>query len=495
MSQGRLRLLTGRPQLGVESSASGQRRAGVVGAGAWTVVAVASNGLTRLITVVMVGRASGVEALGTFQTGLSTAQLLVLLLPTALGSAASKFVAQGRANPAGGEPGAVYRLLRTRLRGCAVVLSLASVVLWLAVTGRDAGSGVEVAALTAALCWYSVTRGLLFGLGMARRCAFWDITTSVVTVLLIAALWAVNGLQDGALLAVAATYAMFAIVNTPRGAVGTMPAARRREIDRFCLAVVFGTLASAGFLQLTMIVSRAAGGAAAAGHFAAALNLATPVSLLSVSLTLVIFPELSGALSRGDHARVSTLVDRAFRALLCLAVPVLTVVWFAAEPAVRVLLGGDFSAASPVLMILIATVLASTIASPCVTALTSGSQRGVWMSALLSAGGLTVGVASWIVLIPAVGANGVAWGFMLGSLVSAVGQTGWAWRTQRQRWALPVATTVIAVGLLVLVRSGAAGLSHAAAIAAALVICVVWAAVQAPSLVRRWRWPAPRPRA
>lgn len=444
-----LRAVMHRLDLRVDGQVDPRRRGGVVGAGAWTMVAVASNGLARLTTVVIVGRASGVESLGTFQTGLSLAQLLVLLLPTALGNAASKFVAQGRSAPSGGEPGAVYRFLRTRLLITVIALCAASFVLWMVIVGRGTSGAAQVVVLTAALCWYSVNRGLLFGLGLARRSAFWDITTSMATVLLVAGLWLVDGLTHGALLAVAATYVVFAAVNQPVGVSGDLPPARRTEIDRFCIAAVLGTLASAGFLQVTMLMSRVVGGAAAAGEFAAALNLATPASLLGASLSLVVFPELAGALARNDRARVHTLVDRAFRILLAMVLPGIVVTHYLAAPVVRLMLGEDFSDASSVLIVLMTAVLVTTAAVPCVTALTGGGQRGVQASAALSIAGLGAGVASWAVLVPALDVDGVAWGYLVGSLVTASGPTIWAWRTQRQRWTMPTVSTVVGMVLVV----------------------------------------------
>lgn len=479
--RGRAHALIGRLDF-AEAPNAGRPGSGVVGAGVWTLVAVASNGVARLLTVVMVGRAGGVDVLGSFQTGLSVAQLLVLLLPTALGSAASKFVAQGRANPAVGDPNEVYRFLRKRLRLAIVVLGVGALAVWLAVEGRDTWGAVEVVVLTCVLSWYSLNRGLLFGLGLARRSAFWDITTSVCAVVLIAALVILADPQHGALLVVALTYALFAVVNTPRADPGSLSAARRSEVDRFCVAVVFGTLASTGFLQLTMIMSRVVGGTEAAGQFAAALNLATPVSLLGASLSLVIFPELSGAMSRGDRRRVNTLVDRAFRLLLVLTVPVLVVTQFAAEPVVRAVLGRDFSDASSVLVILMASVMLTTVGIPCVTALTSGGQRGVRASALLSCAGLAVGVTSWTLLVPALDVDGVAWGYLVGSLVTASGPIVWAWRTQQQRWALPVFSNGGAILALAAVHSDVLMAEEAGQATAVGLICLGWAALQVPSI-------------
>lgn len=456
---------------------------GVVGSGAWTMVAVASNGVARLLTVVLVGRAGGVDVLGTFQTGLSIAQLLVLLLPTALGSAASKFVAQGVADRTSGDPGEVYRFLVSRLRIAAFALGVAALGVWWAVEGPNVWSAIEVVVLTAVLSWYSVTRGLLFGLGLARRSAFWDIATSSLVVALMGTLALVADPQHGGLLVVALTYAVFAAVNTPRPRAGVLSPERRSEIDRFCVAVVFGTLASTGFLQLTMLMSRVTGGKQAAGEFAAALNLATPASLVAASLSLVVFPELAGALARGDRDRVRLVVDRSFRLLVSMVLPGVVVTYYLAGPVVRLVLGEDFSEASSILVILMAAVLITTSAVTCVTALTSGGQRGVQASALLSVTGLLVGVGSWLVLVPALDVDGVAWGYLVGSLITACGPTLWAWRSQRQKWMVPVASTSVGL-LLVAVTWQVSAVPRAVEVALVVGAVVASAALQAASYVR-----------
>lgn len=473
--------LAQRPHLHPDDSTPADRRpSSVVGAGVWTMIAVASNGVARLVAVILVGRATGVDALGEFQTGLSIAQLMVLFLPTALGSAASKFVAQARVNQSDGNPGDVFGFLARRLRLAALTLSLASAVVCLAVADGRLFSAVEVAVLTGALCWYSMIRGMLFGLGLARRAAFWEITTSVCTVAFVAALAGFGRLDHGAVLAVAAPYVIFAVMNMPRGESGSLTSERRREIDRFCVAVVFGTLASTGFLQLTMIASRVVGGVEAAGQFAAALNFATPVALIGASLSLVLFPELAGALSANDHSRVARLVDRAFRLLLILTVPVFVVTQFAAEFIIRVVLGEGFSEASAVLVILVAAVMTTTVGIPCVAAMTSGGQGGVRASAMLSGAGLACGLASWAVLVPLLHVDGVAWGYLCGSGLIAAAHIGWAWRAQKQKWVMPVASTFGAVLALAVIGSPSVTDAGIARVAGASLICLGWAALQVP---------------
>ena len=97
-----------------------------------------------------------------------------------------------------------------------------------------------------------------------------------------------------------------------RGA--TLPAGLRSELDQVVLLGVAGSVASSGFLQISMIVAKNLD-AAEAGQFAAALTTATPASLPAASLSLVLFPALAAAWGRGDKALFRPQPDQAKRAL------------------------------------------------------------------------------------------------------------------------------------------------------------------------------------
>ena len=91
-------------------------------------------------------------------------------------------------------------------------------------------------------------------------------------------------------------------------------------MDAFVLLGVVGTLASAGFLQLSNVLARAANSPHDAGLYAAALSLATPASLLSRSFSLVLFPSMSEAHGRDDQASLRAQTDLGTRALVLVMV-------------------------------------------------------------------------------------------------------------------------------------------------------------------------------
>ena len=103
-------------------------------------------------------------------------------------------------------------------------------------------------------------------------------------------------------------------------------------MDGFVLLAVVGTLASAGFLQLSNVLARAANSPHDAGLYAAALSLATPASLLSRSFGLVLFPSMSEAHGREDRASLRAQTDLGTRALVLVMVGVFGVIVMLSRP-------------------------------------------------------------------------------------------------------------------------------------------------------------------
>ena len=132
--------------------------------------------------------------------------------------------------------------------------------------------GLCVAALVIGYSGYHFARGVQFGAGQVARATAWDVILAVVGIAgVLVALAA--GLEGPAiLLPLAAAYGVYAAAGWPGGA-GSLAPDLRRGIDGFVGLGVAGTMASAGFLQLSMVAARLAGTPNAAGQYAAALTL------------------------------------------------------------------------------------------------------------------------------------------------------------------------------------------------------------------------------
>jgi len=406
------------------------------------------------MTNVLIGRIGGPSILGSVATAISTAQFFALLWPTTTGSAASKFVAQARGRGAPAEASAVAAHLAKRTIQAGLALSILSVPVWTLMDhGGLAGAGA-VAALIVGYSGYSFTRGLQFGAGQVPRATAWDVATSALGMMGVLGLLIVGVRGILVVLPLAVAYVLFALAGWPWGARGSPAPALRREIDGFVALGVVGTVASAGFLQLSMIMARLSDGAANAGQYAAALTLATPPSLLAMSLSLVLFPSMAEAWGRGDVKGFNRQTDQATRALVMTMPTIIGPLALCSPLIVAVIWGPRYGHAATLLPILLLAVLANTIGVACTNSLTSRSHRGVVTSTVASLVGMATGALSWVVLAPRWGTLGVAVGYLCGTIVIAAIPIIIVWRRDDHRWA--GLALRLAAGLTLLVSTLAA---------------------------------------
>jgi putative peptidoglycan lipid II flippase len=414
-----------------------------------SLVGLLSQGLLRFTTSWLVGRLAGRAVLGTVQTAMSTATLLALMGPTSVGSAASKYLARARATEDRDELLAVAAHLRRRAAVLAAALAVVGVVFWVQYDDGTWVDGLCVGLFTAAYSGYSFTRGVQFGTGQVRRATSWDVISGVVGV--VALLVALTAGARGAvlLLPLVISYTAYTLAAWPR--VGSRHAplspSLRRELDEVIALGVAGTLASAGFLQIAMIVANGTG-AEGAGQFAAAMATATPASLLAVSLSLALFPSLAQAWARGDRDLFRDQTDRAARVLMMIMVAVLGSLAICSALVMRVLWGPGFDAESPILPTLLLAIMFTTVAVPCVNALVTRSRQHMRITTGASFAGLCTGALVWWALTPGMTAEGVAAGFLAGSVVSGSTPLLAEWRIGGHRWTWVVLRLPLAVALV-----------------------------------------------
>lgn len=403
--------------------------------GVLSTVGVTVQGVTRFVTNVLIGRIGGPSVLGSVASAISTAQLFSLLWPTTTGSAASKFVAQARGKGAPDEAAAVAAHLAKRTIQASLILAILSVPVWTLVDhGGLAGAGA-VAALIIGYSGYSFTRGLQFGAGQVPRATAWDVATSALGMMGVLGLLIVGVRGILVVLPLAAAYVLFAMAGWPWGVHGRPAPALRREIDAFVALGVVGTVASAGFLQLSMIVARVSDDVANAGQYAAALALATPPSLLAISLSLVLFPSMAEAWGRGDVQGFHRLTDRATRTLVMTMTATIGPMALCSPLIVAVIWGRQYGQAATLLPVLLLAVLANTMGVACTNSLTSRSHWGMVTSTVASLVGMAIGALSWAVLAPKWGTFGVAIGYLCGTMVMAAIPIAIVWRRDGHRWA------------------------------------------------------------
>jgi O-antigen/teichoic acid export membrane protein len=197
---------------------------------------------------------------------------------------------------------------------------------------------------------------------------------------------------------------------------------------------VVGTLASTGFLQLTMIIAQAVGTGTEAGMYAAALTLATPASMLARSFSLVLFPSMARATGRNDLAGVRRQADLATRGLVVIMGGLFGALILLSAPIVDLAYGRRYADAVDILPVLLAASLLVTLNVAAVNSLSATTSSGVRIPAMLSIVGMAVGLVGMFALIPSLGVLGVAWSYLAGTAVIGFGPIVVLWRRDRMRW-------------------------------------------------------------
>ncbi len=402
--------------------------------GALSTLGLVAQGGLRFLTSWLVGRIAGKAALGVLASAIATATLLSLLWPTTTGSAASKYLARARGAGDTGELLGVAQHLSRRTVQAMVLLSAAAIPVWVVVDGGTVASALNVAALCAAFSGYSFTRGVLLGTGHVARATTWDLLTATTGLLLLAGALAAGLRGTLLVLPMAVSFAAYTLAGWPYRAKGTISSELRHELDHFVMLGVAGTIASTGFLQLSMVAVRRVASLEEAGQYAAALALATPASLLGASLSLVLFPSLAEAWGRGDVAGFRSQTDRAMRALTLVMVTIFGDLALSSRFVVRLVWGPAYDHAARYLPVLSVAVLMSTLGIVSVNALTTRSRRGMQVTTGASLGGMAVGVVVWLLAAPALGALGVALGYLVGTVCIASVPLVAVWRADAHRW-------------------------------------------------------------
>ncbi|UPL11295.1 lipopolysaccharide biosynthesis protein [Microbacterium sufflavum] len=461
---------------------------------ALAIVTKVSPGLATLTTNLLVGRLGGAHLLGLTQTAISTAALTSLAYPGPAASAASRFVA---ASVAAGDPekARVVASYLARRVVFAIVCLIGLVIGSSFLAGVDNTTVVVVSSvMTAGLSARIFVEGLHFGGGEGRRLAVGSLAVAAAGTAGSAILLLLGNRTPWVIVPVAVANVIFAVVTWPPRASGVLKRGERRAIRHFMIIAAFGTLASSGFVQLTTIVANASGGASFAGEYAAALTLTTPLAILATAISATLFPALS-AMHAGSTADVvrhrvteassilTWLIATAVCTMIILAVPLVEFVW-----------GSPYSNTWWILQFLLIGTLATTVAVPSVTALTSSSNKGMLISAGTSFFGALIGAITWLVLIPTAGERGVMIGCVVATVLTGLLPYVIVWRHYRMRWARStievVGIVALSIGLGVLAREGLWNGFLAPVLA--LAVIVAWTVIRYRDVRRAWTVIGPR---
>ena len=451
--------------------------------------ATAVQGLARLLYSVLIGHLGSRELLGQTNTSLSLSVLTSQLWAAPAATGGTRFVALR--TTLGDPEGAavVARHIAVRTARISLVLPTAVALagsLWL---GFGPAHTVGTVLLAFAYSMYATLRGVQYGALRFRHVAVWDTIAGATALVVVTIILALH-LTVLALLPLTLGYALFAVASWPARVSGRVDPALRREIDHFVLFGAVSGLASGGLLQLSQLASHWYAGAADAGDYAAALTLATPLSMLSIALSTVLVPPLVAAAGRGDRAGVRWQGDAIARRLTAIFVGLFGVLVIVSPLAVAVVWGPEFSAAATLLPILLVAVMLTSIALGAATTLQSTRARGPRAVAYLNVGGLVVSLVAWPLLAPALGTTGVAVGYLAGAGVASLGMLATVWWVERQRWvdlaAKLVGGTALFVVLALLAREVDGVTGALAQLGAATAFGLVWLALNRRDVAALW---------
>jgi O-antigen/teichoic acid export membrane protein len=445
--------------------------------GALSTVGLLAQGVLRFATSWLIGRLAGKVVLGTVQAAISTASLLALLWPTTTGSAASKYLARARGAGDDEELHAVATHFRKRALLTSGVLALAAVPFWVLYDDGGWLDGLWVGIFTAAYSGYSFIRGVQFGTGQVARATTWDVLSALLGLSALGVLLLLGVRGPALLVALSLSYGLYIVAGWPRG---VRPGARldpvlRREMDHFVALGAAGSLANAGFLQLSMLVAKGVDHGAS-GQFAAAMVTATPASMLAASLSLALFPSLAEAWGSGDKRLFRARTDQATRVLVLVMVTIFGVIILCSRLVMSVLWGAEYDPGSIVLPVLVFALMMTNVAVASINALATRSRRAMQLNSGASFAALAVGALAWWLLTPSMGIEGVAVGFLLGSAVSASAPIIAEWWVGKHSWRLLALRGVAGAALLValLVGERRLGLPIATEPLVAIVFCAIW---------------------
>src|SRR5688572_2786211 len=243
---------------------------------AFSTYATAVQGLARLLYGVLVGHLGSRELLGQTNTSLSLSVLSSQVWAAPAAAAGTRFVAARAtlSDPEGAATVARHIATRTAMVSMVVPTGIALAgSLWL---GFSPAHTIGTVLLAFAYSLYCTTRGIAFGALHFRHVAVWDTVSGALALVAVVVVLALD-LTWLVLLPLTLGYALFAAVSWPHRAAGRVDRDLRRQIDQFVLFGALSNVASGGLLQLSQIAAHSYAGPAAAGDYAAAMTLATPV--------------------------------------------------------------------------------------------------------------------------------------------------------------------------------------------------------------------------
>ncbi|WP_458115319.1 lipopolysaccharide biosynthesis protein [Arthrobacter sp. D2-10] len=462
-----------------------------------TVTGIFVQGLTRLGYSVLVGRVLGPAALGDLASVLALASFLVLFWPAAGANAAGKFIALARGEEDLQTARATERFVASSSTIAGCILSTVAALVVVFQFGAGWLAGIMAGALTVALSGYSFSRGLRVGYGHFVTTAVWDILASALSLTLLMGVL-VAGWEAVLLLPLVAGYTLFAVTAWPANASGKLSPERKREILRFSAWSSLNIMAAGGLLQLSIVLARSWSSGVELGLYSAAVQLATPASMLSSAMLTAMGPSLVTKFAAGDLLGMRQELGRIMNITIAFFMPlfVFGVIW--AEVAMLIVFGFQFTQGATYLGTLLVAVSVTSF-NAANARLNGTEERGIRELAAVNFTALVAGVAVMLWLGPLLGASGSAVGYLTGALISGTVPFLIVWRRDSMAWLPVLARLTVAYLAMVVALVGQHSTGGAIwwNIACSGVFVVIWSLLNATAFtsgMRRGRSVLRRPR-
>lgn len=389
----------------------------VIGASAWITAGLAVQGLGRLVFLALVGRCAP-AAMADVAAALAMALIATLCWPSAAGNAALRFL-----SVVGEEQSRLPSALASTTAGVAVSAGLLAGPIGFVLTGDPLTAGLA-AVLVAATAWYGYARPALVAHAAVRRVAGADAVGAVVTLGTVPVLVLLDAHSSWWLLPPVLGQLAACALTWPTGARLRLGLEWAPGVVRFIRHNTMAVVASGALLPAATLATRTFD-PAQAGAFAAAVSLATPINMLSQSLSQVLIPRFA----RLGGGRVTARVHREAGRLFWLTTVSWLLLFGVAVPlaggALGRVYGGNFDHATPMLqLLLVATAVHCLITVPLALLVATGRERmQARIVMVCTLGGLVVMLAT-----PVVGVGAALAGYCLGAAAAGVITAGFALR-------------------------------------------------------------------
>ena len=402
----------------------------------WSLLGTAASRLFTVASSILVARILGREGFGGYGIVQSTIAMFAVLADLALGATATKYVADYRIR----EPERASRILGFSVTVALVSASLAGLSLlalssWLASESLYAPELASALRIGALLLFVSalngVLRGALAGFEAFRAIARINFIQAVATPLLSVPLATYLGV-DGAMAAqvlVVALGAALARVSLSRLCRETnipITLFSRPRMEEYSVFVRFSLPAIlAGLLVLPVtwycsaLLARQPNGLGELGLFNAANQWRQVVLMVPQVLGMVMLPVFSEVYGRADKGGFERVVLLNLRVTWCVALPAAALVTALQHP-LAMLFGKQYAGIAPIIGVLVAYCFFFSINNVVGTALAAAGR--MWTGLLFNTAWAGAQVTASILLVPRLGAMGLAIAYLLSYLLHSLWQ-------------------------------------------------------------------------